>query len=99
MVTVPIHTSWKSMVKSMKASYKAGKTKCRKFTDGAITCMSKKAWSVFYATLNKHGWKDTKPRPKSVTETVFLEAVEKTMTDLVHWYEETLCGCSVGQNE
>jgi len=61
---MPIHTSWKKMCLSMKASYKAGKIKCRKFADGTQVCMSEKAWSVFFATINKMGADDTKPRPK-----------------------------------
>jgi len=95
---MPIHISWKKMASGMRKTYcgkkdgKGGGPECRKFTDGVPFCMCKKAWSVFFATLNKKGWKDTKPRPKSVTETVFLEAVEDTMTDILHWYEETLSG-------
>jgi len=76
----------------MRASYKAGKKKCRNFTDGAIICMTKKAWSVFYATLNKNGWKAEKARPRSITETVFMEAVKQTMDDVTQWYAETLSG-------
>ena len=55
------------MVKSMKGTYckKGDKTKCRPFTDGTKVCMCAKGWSVFFASINKMGADETKPRPKS----------------------------------
>ena len=55
----------------------AGSIQCRDFTDGSQVCISKKAWSVFFATLNKRGWSDTKPMPKKTSETL-------------EWYAEQL---------
>jgi len=91
---MPIHTSWKKMAIGMRASYKAGKTKCRKFADGSQVCMSEKAWSVFFATINKMGASDTKPRPKKkkINEAKlldwFMEA--KMENDLPRWVSMAL---------
>ena len=78
---MPIHTSWKSMARGMMKTYGKGTT-CYNFTDGGRICMSKKAWSVFYATGNeKYGEGfETKPRPKSVEET----------QELIDWYMKTM---------
>lgn len=90
---MPIHVSWKSMASSMRKTYcgkkdgKGGDPKCYKFTDGSEICLCKRAWSAFFATLNKHGWKDTSPRPSSVSETIFNKAVEETVASIVEWYE------------
>jgi len=81
---MPIHTSWKSMAKGMKTTYcgkkKAGPVKCRPFTDGSRLCMCAKAWQVFFASVNKMGADETKPRPKKVKT---QEAVEK----ILEWYK------------
>jgi hypothetical protein len=84
---MPIHTDWKSMAESMskESKYKAGKIKCRDFTDGSKVCMSSKAWSVFFATINKMGADDTKPRPATINETVFNETVTQVLNELVEW--------------
>lgn len=78
---MPIHTSWKSMVKGMAGSYKKGKMKCYPFTDGSKVCMRAKAWQVFFATVNKMGADETKPRPRKVKTG---EANEK----IIEWFLE-----------
>lgn len=86
---MPIHSDWKSMAQGMK-SYCSGSSKvCRGFTDGSSVCLCTKGWNVFFATLNKHGWKDTSPRPKSVSETVIENAIEETVQEFVDWFDET----------
>lgn len=89
---MPIHTTWKSMVKGMKNTYckKGDKTKCRPFTDGTKVCLCTKAWSVFFATMRKRGWDEGSPRSKKVSETVFNEAIEEIMAGFIIWYEEAL---------
>lgn len=76
---------------SSMSSYcsKDSKKECRDFTDGSNICLCIKGWSVFFATLNKHGWDDKKPRPHSVSETVFNKALEEGIKDIVGWFEET----------
>lgn len=78
---MPIHASWKSMAEGMRKTYAGGKDKCRPFTDGSKVCMSVKAWSVFFATMNKMGADETKPRPKVKTS----ESTEK----LIEWFMES----------
>lgn len=72
------------MVKSMlsNASYckRNPKRKCRPFTDGKKVCGCQGGWSVFFATVNKMGADETKPRPKKATT---QEAVEK----ILEWYK------------
>lgn len=89
---MPIHTSWSSMIRGMKNTYckKGDKMKARPLTNGKKISSCKKGWSVFFATLRKRGWDDTKPRPKKVSETVFNEAVKETMKDFVETYSEKL---------
>jgi hypothetical protein len=80
----------------MRPTYCKGDStsKCRDFTDGSKVCLCEKGWNVFFATLNKHGWKDTSPRPSSISETVFLQAVEETVAilEIVEWYETKIKG-------
>jgi len=74
---MPIHTSWKSMAEGMRRTYAGqGKTKCRPFTDGTKVCMSQKAWQVFFATINKMGADETKPRPHSKSTQESRKVVE-----------------------
>jgi len=68
------------MAEGMRGTYKVGPVKCRPFTDGTKVCMSKKAWQVFFATINKMGADETKPRPQKTQE-----ATEK----LIHWFVES----------
>jgi len=82
---MPIHTDWKSMAKSMAKQYKEGESTCRPFTDGTKVCAAKRAWSVFFATLNKNKWDETKSRPTQVNETVFEEAVNDYLNGLLMW--------------
>lgn len=69
----------------MGKQYKSGEVKCRPFTDGSKVCISKKAWSVFFATINKMGADDTKPRPHRINETVFQETVKEVLRDMIEW--------------
>lgn len=78
---MPIHASWKSMAEGMRKTYAGGKGKCRPFTDGSKVCMSDKAWSVFFATINKMGADETKPRAKVKTS----ESTEK----IIEWFMES----------
>ncbi len=84
---MPIHTSWKSMANSMKKQYKEGKVTCRPFTDGSKVCASKRAWSLFYATVTKLVGRggETKSRSKKINETVFQETVGEVIQDLINW--------------
>lgn len=81
------------MVQGMAKQYKTGKVTCRDFSDGSTSCASSQAWSVFFATLRKHGWDEKNSRPHSVTETVFTGAVEETMKDIVDWFAESVGYC------
>jgi hypothetical protein len=76
---MPIHTSWKSMAEGMRSvkAYNQGKIKCRPFTDGSKVCMRTRAWSVFFATINKMGADETKPRPQKVKTSESMEKVIK----------------------
>ena len=71
----------------MNSYCKGGSKVCRGFTDGSSVCLCTKGWSVFFATLNKHKWSDTSPRPKSVSETVVKKAIEETVQEFKEWYE------------
>lgn len=81
---MPIHTSWKSQAKGMGKTYK-GPTECRKFIDGSQVCISKKAWSVFFATIKKMGAKPEKPRPAKISETVFNETAQSVIEEIIQW--------------
>ena len=81
------------MIKGMASQYKGGKVKCRDFTDGSTVCATEKAWSIFYATLNKHKWSDTSARSVAVSETVFQQAIEETLKEIVDWYAESVSYC------
>lgn len=87
---VPIHTDWKSMIGNMRSQYcsKGDSMISRDMSDGSKASMCKKGWSVFFATLRKKGWKETKPRGKVTAET-FAIAVEETAheIDAVSWFE------------
>jgi hypothetical protein len=69
------------MAKGMKSTYtkKGQPTVCRDFSDGSKVCMSKKGWSVFFATINKMGASETKPRPKQT---------EESRDVLIQWFTE-----------
>ena len=73
---MPIHTSWRSMVRSMLANPDYAKrdrtSKCYKFTDGKEVCGAAGGWSVFFATVRKMGADDKKPMPKKTQETIDL---------------------------
>lgn len=73
------------MAESMKPQYKGGKITCRSFSDNSQICMSKKAWNIFFATINKMKADDTKPRPQEINETVFQETVKIVMDEFVEW--------------
>lgn len=93
MIEMPIHSSWKSMASAMihNASYckRSPKKRCYKLTTGKKICGCAGGWSVFFATLRKRGWDETKPRSKKVTETVFEEAVREVFDEMVirEWWE------------
>lgn len=65
---MPIHVSWKSMIKNMLDNFKYckknPKRKCYDFSDGSRMCGCKGGWNVFFATVNRMGADDTKPMPK-----------------------------------
>ena len=71
------------MAKGMRKTYAGkGKVKCRPFTDGSKLCMSAKAWQVFFATINKMGADETKPRPKS-------KRTQESREKLIEWFVES----------
>jgi len=59
----------KKKVKVLKGKPKQ-KGKTIKFTDGTELFVCARARAVFYATLRKNRWDDTKPRPRVTSETV-----------------------------
>jgi len=61
------------------------KRRCYKTTDGKQLCGCVGGWSVFFATMRKRGWSETKPRPKKVSQTVFDEAVQEFL--IIEWWE------------
>jgi len=77
------------MVLGMKATYckKGAKMKERDFTDGSKVRACTKAWSVFFASLNKRGWKSEKPRPK--TQETVEDFILEYNTEVEVWFEET----------
>lgn len=88
---MPIDSSWRHMIQSMKDQYKKGTEKCRDMKDGSKFCMSEKAWSVFFATLRSKGWDETKSsenlglKPEDViaiTPKVFARKRRKKIKDL-----------------
>lgn len=86
---MPIHVSWKSMARSIannpKYCKKGSKRVCKKLTSGAEICGCAGGWSIFYATMKKRGWDEGKPRSKKVTETIFNQAVEETVSGFTKW--------------
>jgi hypothetical protein len=60
---MPIDNSWKHFLDSLKEQkdYQTGENVCRDMKDGSKFCMHEKGWSVFFATINKKGWDETKP--------------------------------------
>ena len=60
------------MLSNMKKQYCKGDSKGKtiEFTDGSKMIVCEKAQSVFYATIRKQGWDETKGRPKATEETV-----------------------------
>lgn len=75
----------KGIINNPKYCKKNPKKVCKKLTSGAEICGCTGGWSVFHATMNKHGWNEGKPRSKKVTETLFNQAVEETLSDLSEW--------------
>jgi len=54
----------------VKTYCKGGKGTKVKFTDGSSIVVCAKARTVFYATLRKNKWDESRPRPKTTEETV-----------------------------
>jgi len=68
---MPVHTDYKSMLRSIAKTYCKGEGgKSVKITDGSTVSVCAKGLTVFYATLRKNGWNESKPRPKATSETV-----------------------------
>ena len=82
---MPINLEWKDMIQSIGKQYKGNSVKCRDLTDGTKVCVSTKAWSVFFATMRKKGWNESKPKSKSINETVINEAIDEFLESLVEW--------------
>lgn len=99
---MPVHSSWKSMLRGMIRTYCRGKSKkgwkSITFTGGKKVRACPKARSVFYATVTKRCGKgcETKPMPKKVRESVELETyfllgnaeIEWETYQLSNWYFE-----------
>jgi len=80
----------RNIINNPKYCKKGSKRKSNDFTDGTKLYGCKRGWSIFFATLNKRGWDDTKPRPKKVSETTIMMAVAETIHDLViHYFSES----------
>jgi hypothetical protein len=58
------------MIQGMGKQYKEGERKCRKLTDGSEVCVSQKAWSVFFAKVNKEYGSGAEERPRSRSKDV-----------------------------
>jgi hypothetical protein len=65
----------------------------RDFTDGSSVRLCKKAWTVFFATMRKRGWDEKSARPHTVSETVFGEAIEETMVEIIKHFAESIGYC------
>ena len=89
---MPIHTSWKSMLQSMKKTYSGqGDTRCYDMTDETEFCASSKAWSVFFAKVTEDYGKGAETRPKSRTVNESTESKAEKPSDLeidifIDWY-------------
>jgi len=68
------------MIRGMAKSYRGqGKRVCRSMIDGSKVCASEKAWSVFFATIRKRKWDDTKPMPKSLSSELILNMIKNNI--------------------
>ena len=80
---MPIHTSYKSMassfIKNPKYCKNNSERTCHGFTDGSELCGCKGGWSIFFATVRKRGWDDTKPMPKSLSTEVILTMIKNNV--------------------
>lgn len=86
---MPISVGYKKMIEGMRDSYCEGDSKMvsRAFADGSSISACSKAWSVFFATLRKKGWDESKARlamgPEDVaaiTEKVFNKTKRKMLS-------------------
>lgn len=84
---MPIHVSWKSEFLGMKKQYcgKSTSGKEYEFSDGTKVTICKKGANVFFASLNKMGADDTKPRPATINETIFNETASQILNELIEW--------------
>jgi len=69
---LPINTDYRSMLRNMRKEYckKGMPTTKEKFSDGSVMVVCKRARAVFYATMRKNKWDETKPRPSATEETL-----------------------------
>lgn len=78
---MPIHISYRSIIRGMASHYKSGKIICRPMSDGSKICASTKAWQVFFAYCNKKGYDETKPMPRKMSLEDILELASEFITD------------------
>jgi len=90
---MPIHTSWIPMIEAMRKEYSEGKERCYDTSDGKKICASAKAWSVFFAKVNKDygSGAESKPRTRTVHESEkkeeeFTEVSEVAADIFIDWY-------------
>jgi len=76
----------RNIINNPKYCKKGSKRKSYDFADGTKLYGCKRGWSIFFATLNKQGWSDTKPRPKKVSESTVMMAIAETVYDMVKYY-------------
>lgn len=92
---MPIHPDWASMIKSMAKKYKTGPRRCYpRVGKGKKICAPAKAWSVFYAKVNKdYGPKAyMKPRTRKAQESLsedVKDMVDELERDIyLDWLDE-----------
>jgi len=87
---MPINTDWKSMIANMRSQYcsKGETAVSRDMSDGSKISICKKGWSVFFATMRKHGWKETEPHPKTMTQETIAAAIEDGKNEIINWFKE-----------
>lgn len=82
---MPINTGWKNMLSSLRSQYcsKGASGEARDLADGSKFSMCKKGWTVFFATMRKKGWDETKTPAKHVTSETVQLAIQETVQDII----------------
>lgn len=72
----------------MGKTYKDGDKVCKGLSDGSTVCVSKKAWSVFYATLRKKKMSESTTVEEWLTEHITTEQKNKEIQEAIRESEE-----------